>query len=123
MRTIICRFADELDFFRHLRAGKQAWGESNFSLLGAYDLREGEVVEIVALVSSLRERCRLRVKIADRRAVAVDTSDAPRGTARRYCYRCEVDGEDEVWLDMFVQKLRTLRRVQPERVHSERCAG
>lgn len=118
MRTIICRFADELDFFRHLRAGKQAWGESNFSLLGAYDLREGEVVEIVALVSSVRERCRFRVEVADRRAVAVDASGAPRGTACRYCYRSEVLDEDEVWLEMFVQKLRTLRRVQPERYAS-----
>jgi hypothetical protein len=115
MRTIICRFADESDFFRHLRAGKQAWGESNFSLLGAYDLREGEAVEIVALVSSVRERCRFRVEVADQRAVAVDTSGAPRGTARRFCYRCEILDEDEVWLEMFVQKLQTLRRVQPQR--------
>jgi hypothetical protein len=118
MRTIICRFADESDLFRHLRAGKQAWGESNFSLLGAYDLREGEEVEIVTLVSSLRERCRFRVQIADRRAVAVDLSGAPRGTSRRYCYRCEVLDEDEVWLEMFVQKLQTLRRVHPERYAS-----
>jgi hypothetical protein len=115
MRTVICRFADETDFFRHLRAGKQAWGEANFSLLGAYDLGEDEEVEVVALVSSVRERCRLRVRVADRRTVGLDSADIARGTARRFCYRCEVCAEDEPWLDMFVKKLRTLRRVQPQR--------
>lgn len=115
MRTVICRFADETDFFRHLRAGTQAWGEANFSLLGAYDLTEGDEVEVVALVSSVRERCRLRVSVVDRRTVALDATDIARGGARRFCYRCEVCDEDEPWLAMFVKKLRTLRRVQPER--------
>lgn len=115
MRTIICRFADETDFFRHMRAGTQAWGEANFSLLGAYDLSAGEAVEIVVLVSSVRQRCRLRVEVVERRAVAVDASDAGRGTAKRYCYRCEVCADDEPWLEMFVKKLRTMRRVYPGR--------
>lgn len=115
MRTVICRFADETDFFRHLRAGKQAWGEANFSLLGAYDLAGDEPVEVVALVSNVRERCRLRVRVIERRVVAVDATQTPRGTSRRYCYRCQVLDDDEPWLEMFVKKLRTLRRVQPER--------
>ncbi len=115
MRTVICRFADETDFFRHLRAGKQAWGEANFSLLGAYDIEIGQQVEVVALVSSVRERCRLGVTVVERRAVAVDQTGAPRGTALRYCYHCAVSADDEPWLQMFVEKLRTLRRVRPHR--------
>lgn len=115
MRTIICRFADEGDFFRHLRAGKRAEGDGvGFSLLGNYEVEVGEPVEVVGIVSSVRERCKWRVEVIERRPVAVDASTDARRPARRWNYRCRVHPGDRPWVEMFVEKLRTMRRVRPD---------
>ncbi len=101
MRRVVCRFDDESEFLAQVNHRRRG-GELHF--LAGFELADGEVIQLTALVSSSRQQCNLRMEVVGRRALAVDGSD---GT-RVFRYRVRVASEDAPWLEMFAQKMSTM---------------
>lgn len=105
MRRVVCRFDDEADFLQQMNLRRHP-GELQF--LAGFALPIDEEVHVTALVSRSREQCGLRMRVVDARPLAVDALD---GT-RVFRYRVRVASEDAPWLEMFAQKMSTMRRVE-----------
>ena len=116
MRTIVCRFKDEAEFFHHLgdRAGA---GRPVLTFLGDFELRPGQELDVAVLVSSSRERCRLKMRVSEGRALAHDGNTgvgigtARGGTRGVWSYTAAVAADDAVWLDAFVARLSTRQKL------------
>jgi len=100
MRSIICRFKDEAELLCHLNS------KSDLNFLAEFQMPLGRQVEITIMVSSVRERCRLRMHAVERTAVAIDDGNV-RG-ARLWNYAVRVAEDDRVWLDAFLSRLRAV---------------
>lgn len=98
MRSIICRFRDEAELFSQLNK------RNDLNFLGEFQMPLGNAIEITIMISSLRERCRLKMHAVERCAMAIDDGHV-RG-ARLWNYTVRVADEDRVWLDAFLSKLR-----------------
>ncbi len=102
MRSIVCRFTDEAELLNHLNHN------NDLNFLAEFQMPLGRQVEVTIMVSSMRERCRLRMHAIERTAVAIDDGDATRG-ARLWNYGVRVAEDDRVWLEAFLSRLRAVR--------------
>lgn len=103
MRSVICRFKDEADFFSHIDP------QHDISFLADFRMGLGREVYLTVMISSVRERVRLRMHTIERVAMAVDDSNGVAG--RVWAYKVRVAEEDRIWLDAFVSKLNTMSRM------------
>lgn len=104
MRTIICRFEDAADLRDHLIYGAETWRPPRaLSFLGGFEAAPDEIVRVVLVCEHPEERCSIRVRLSP--GLAHDHRPLWRYIGR-------VDPEDEVWLEMFLAKLRTLSAFQ-----------
>lgn len=107
MRQILCTFKTPDDYFEQLkRFNEQSRHGDTLAFLGAFGLRDGEVVRVGILVESCQQRTDLHMRIVGRRPSRVG---AERGAPWRY--QAVVTTEDAIWLQMFSSKMVTLKRV------------
>lgn len=107
MRQILCKFETPDAYFAQLkRFDEFSRHGDTLAFLGAFGLRQGEVVKVALIVESCNQRTDLHMRVVDRRPSQVG---AERGAPWRY--QAVVVTEDAIWLQMFSSKMATLKRV------------
>ena len=102
MRTIVCRFRDEAQLSQHL-----VWSAQTFeppralSFLGEFEAAAHESVRVVIVVEEHAEQCSVRVVLGPGLA---------HNTQALWRYIGRIIPEDRVWLEMMLQKMRTMDR-------------
>ncbi len=104
MRTIVCAFRDQEELARHLRAREREATPHQITFLGDFEARAGEALRLVLVVEDCDQRCSVRVTLGEAGRAA---------SQRLWRYAGELDARDQVWMEMFVAKLRTLRHFAP----------
>ncbi|MBA2663519.1 MAG: hypothetical protein H0U74_14620 [Bradymonadaceae bacterium] len=109
MRQIVCKFADERQFFHHLRRSSfRARKHDALCFLGDFDALPGEHVRVCVQVANCNQRYELNMTITTcRQSNAQNIPSA----GKLYRYQATVAPEDAIWLQMFASKLSTLSRV------------
>ena len=106
MRTIICRFKDEADFFKHLSNG------SAFTFLAEMDLKLGSEIVVNVFIASSRQRERFNMHVVERTALAIDVGEgAKHSRSRLWSYRARVHDCDQIWIEAFAARLGTASRL------------
>ena len=103
MRTIVCRFRDEAHLNQHLIHGSNTFEPPvAMSFLGEFRAQANEKIRVVIVVEDLDQQCSVRLEVGP--GLAHNT---------RPCWRYvgRIDGEDRIWLEMMLRKIRTLSRI------------
>ncbi|RAL21698.1 hypothetical protein DL240_12655 [Lujinxingia litoralis] len=107
MRQILCTFDSPREYFAQLKRHDEFSRHGDtLAFLGAFGLRQGEVIKVSIVVESCDQRTDLHMRIVHRRPSA-----AGRDRGAPWRYQAVVTAEDAIWLQMFSSKMATLLRV------------
>lgn len=113
MRQIVCKFADERQFFRHLlRSTPRARQWDGLRFLAGFEAEAGERIRVTLYVANRGERYTLEMTVTGCRPSASQRAGV---ASPLYHLEATVYPDDNVWLEMFASKIATMARLQDAR--------